>query len=67
MTNLEYLQSLEPAQLKAWFESEHNSELAEAVEIIGSLTSACEKYRIAIDHLANAVAIYRDMFEDDTR
>lgn len=65
MTNLEYLQTLEPAQLKAWFESEHNGALNDALEIIDALTSACEKYKSAIDHLSNAVAIYRDIFEDD--
>ena len=66
MTNLEYLQSLEPEQLKAWFDSEHsdNEGLTSEFE---NLQDACDKYKDTINHLTNAVAIYRGMFEDDAR
>lgn len=78
MTNLEYLQSLEPAQLKAWFETESVEErckefceiaeeyaklLDNATDTIEKLVTACETYESAYKHMASAVAHYRELFE----
>ena len=50
MTNLEWLYSLEPDELKAWFESEHNPTDDEIIRL-----------RESNERLACAVANYRDM------
>lgn len=78
MTNLEYLQSLEPAQLSAWFQMEsvevrcnEFQEIAEeyakllnnASDTIEKLIAACESYESAYKHMASAVAHYRELFE----
>lgn len=78
MTNLEYLQSLEPAQLAAWFQTEsvevrcnEFQEIAEeyaklldnASDTIEKLITACETYESAYKHMASAVAHYRELFE----
>ena len=50
LTNLEWLYSLKPDELKAWFESEHNPTDDEIIRL-----------RESNERLACAVANYRDM------
>lgn len=51
MTNLEWLYSLDPRDLKAWFESEHVDEpVCKPVGVLGRFDDLAENYTVVDEH-----------------
>ena len=51
MTNLEWLQSLEPHDLKEWFESEHvDKQACKSVGVLGRLDDLAENYTVVDEY-----------------
>ena len=65
LTNLEWLYSLEPDELKAWFEAEYDGFTRRDMDgwknQVSNLLDKVERLQKANESLACAVANYRDM------
>ena len=65
LTNLEWLYSLEPDELKAWFETEYDGFTRRDMDgwknQVSNLLDKVERLQKANESLACAVANYRDM------
>lgn len=65
LTNIEWLYSLEPDELKAWFETEYDGFTRRDMDgwkrQVSSLLDKVERLQKANESLACAVANYRDM------